>query len=230
MTKIDEVLLDDYHDAEMTTYRRICPQAIASLILGIVAVPLVASTVLTMPPALFAVAPALGLILGVIALRQIARVDDLTGRGPAWIGTLLSAIVLVSGLTGRFVFDLTEVPEGYERISYEILQPEPGTIELVPESARDLNSQKVFIKGYMYPTSQQRGITTFVLCRDKGECCFGGQPKMSDMIKIRVPREKAVAFHTGLRSVAGTFRVENATSEISTLGTLLYQMDADFVR
>ena len=53
-------------------------------------------------------------------------------------------------------------------------------------SYKELDGKKVFIKGYMYPSSQMTGIREFVLCRDNGTCCFGGQPRLTDMIRVKL--------------------------------------------
>ena len=59
-----------------------------------------------------------------------------------------------------------------------MLQPDPKVIgEVVPNSAVALNTEKVYIKGYVYAGSETAGIQKFVLCRDAGTCCFGGNPK-----------------------------------------------------
>ena len=120
-----------------------------------------------------------------------------------------------------------EVPAGCLPISYEALQPRPG--EPVPASARELDGKRVFIKGYMYPSSQMTGIREFVLCRDNGTCCFGGQPKLTDMIQVDLKEPLTLDYQTGLRRVAGTFRVEpNAAGR--GMGSVLYRLDADYAR
>ena len=79
----------------------------------------------------------------------------------------------------------TEVPEGYQRIGYGQLQPDPNhPDEPIPPAAKELDGQKVFIKGYVYPTISQHGIREFLLVRDEGSCCFGGNPKITDRIQV----------------------------------------------
>ncbi len=40
--------------------------------------------------------------------------------------------------------------------------------------------------------------------KDSGECCFGGKPKLTDMIRVEMA-EDAADYYDGLVSVAGTF-------------------------
>jgi hypothetical protein len=119
------------------------------------------------------------------------------------------------------------VPAGYLRISYETLQPKPG--ESIPASARELDGKKVFIKGYMYPSNQMTGIREFVLCRDNGTCCFGGQPKLADMIQVNLKEPLTLDYQTGLRRVAGTFRLQPNAAR-GDLGSVLYRLDADYAQ
>ena len=76
----------------------------------------------------------------------------------------------------------------------------------------------------MYPTNQIRNMTRFVLCRDNGTCCFGGQPKIQDMVEVKT-REGFKADHTSsLRGIGGTFhaRVER---DPGGLGQILDHID-----
>jgi hypothetical protein len=100
------------------------------------------------------------------------------------------------------------VPPGFERIGYEELQPDPQTVgESFPQSAMDLDGKPVFIKGYIYPTDQKSGIKQFTLCRDQGTCCFGGNPKLTDRIQVRISDTRGISFNTWQNRVAGIFRV-----------------------
>ena len=123
---------------------------------------------------------------------------------------------------------MTEVPLGYERISYAELQANE-TGAPVPASAKALDGKKVFIKGYVYPGAQTQGIQRFVLVRDNGTCCFGGaMPKLNDMVDVKLADSLRVNYSTGVFRVAGTFRVQ--PTDAPGLGQVLYQLDADYVK
>jgi hypothetical protein len=64
-------------------------------------------------------------------------------------------------------------------------------------------------KGYMYPEGRPDGISTFILCRDNGQCCFGGQPKLTDMIKVKMADGRTAQFSDHMVSVAGIFRLRD---------------------
>jgi hypothetical protein len=92
-----------------------------------------------------------------------------------------------------------------------------------------MNGRDVLLKGYIYPGSRQRGITEFVLCRDQGDCCFGGQPKITDRVVVRLADPKGIDFTQRLVKIAGRFRIEPAgTTELG--GGVLYHLDQAVTR
>jgi hypothetical protein len=61
----------------------------------------------------------------------------------------------------------------------------------------------------MYPKKEMSDLDHFVLCKDTGECCFGGNPKPTDMILIEMNRGVLVDHRTGLVAVAGVFHTHS---------------------
>ena len=178
-----------------------------------------------------AIVPLVGMIAGAIALWRIrANPADLSGEGFALVGVLLSAVLLVAGL-GRLTYAyVNEVPPGYQRLSYADLQPDPDVAgETFPPAVAQLDGQRVFVKGYVFPGKQTTGIKTFVLCRDNGQCCFGGQPKLTDRIQVTLKGPLALNYSTRMLRLAGTFHVE-PRSAVDGLGGVLYHLDADYMK
>ncbi len=172
-----------------------------------------------------AIIPATGIVLGLVAWRQIRRREDLAGLPFAVGGVILSLVFWAAGWGYLAWVYVTEVPEGYMRISYALLQPDPNhPDQLPPPSALALDGKRVFIKGYVYPTSRTK---EFVLCRDSGQCCFGGQPKLTDMIyvKLKDPLRLEQPISPRLRKLAGTFYVRPIRDQ--DRGMILYQLVAD---
>jgi hypothetical protein len=118
------------------------------------------------------------------------------------------------------------VPEGFERIDYSVLQPLPDDPpNKVPPDALGLDGKKVFIKGYVYPGQRQYGITQFLLVRDQGSCCFGGNPKVTDRILVRLSDSQALTFSSKLFKLAGTFHVTKPSDAPDAKGTVFYNLD-----
>ncbi len=123
---------------------------------------------------------------------------------------------------------MTEVPEGFQRVSYAQLQPDEGQPgQVVPPLAKELDGEKVFIKGYVFPGTQRRGIKTFLLVRDKGDCCFGGNPKVTDRVQVTLTDPQRLTFSSGLHKVAGTFRLDQQTpaQAVDAGGKVFYYLD-----
>jgi hypothetical protein len=157
-----------------------------------------------------AAVPAVGLVLAGVALRDLAaRPDVLTGRGLALAAAGLSAACLSGGLAYRTVVYRAELPPGHVRLGYALLQPAQGDPPLaVPETARAVNGRDV---------------------RDQGDCCFGGNPKITDRVLVQLADAGGVEFTPRIVKVAGRFRVEPAGApELG--GGVLYHLDQARVR
>lgn len=182
------------------------------------------------------VIPLAGIAAGVIALRQFRRYPEEYSGFKLAVSGLLASIGLLCGGIGLSVYSYaTELREGYSRISYDALQPK-GEVDpeffSPPESARDLNGAKVFIKGYAYsPTGgYETGIKEFILVRDRGDCCFGGDPKISDMIHVRLKPGLSLTWSMRLQKLHGTLRVLTRPGKgIDGLGEYVYHLDADYL-
>jgi hypothetical protein len=178
-----------------------------------------------------AVVPLFGLVLGAVALRDIAgRPAELTGRGITLAAVAASAVLLVGGLSYRAYVYATELPPGFARLAYADLQPAPGDPPTaVPETALQMDGRDVLLKGYMYPGKQQRGITQFLLVRDQGDCCFGGNPKITDRVLVTLVEPQSIDFTARLRKIAGRFAVRPTGTAVLE-GGVLYHLENATVR
>ena len=182
---------------------------------------------------LLLVVPLLGVVLAFIAYYQISKSQgELSGGGLALtsLGTMLLMFLAFGAL--HLHSYATEVPPGYSRINFtndissKGFATTDGKVVIHPDVA-SLADKPIYLKGYMYPFRETRGLKTFVLCKDSGECCFGGQPKPTDMILINMTDGATVDYlDKQLVGVAGTLRVD-PTYDASGL-TPVYQMDCKF--
>ena len=213
-----ELTADDYRQ-----YRALSSLAVISLVAGVL-------SLLVFVDWMLAVVPLVGIAAGVLALRQIrSSPDAYTGEHLALAGTMLAALFWTAGWSRLAYVHATEVPEGYERISYDELQIDPtNPVAFPPERAEELNGKKVFIKGFVYqPTGgQTTGLKRFILVRDKGQCCFGGNPKITDMIEVKLQGDLEAEFNMHPRKLAGTFHIAPGQSMHGLAGAL-YHLDAD---
>ena len=181
-----------------------------------------------------AVVPAVGIVLGAMAYRTIAQRPDVFIGRPLAIGAIvLSAVSLVAGLITLSRAYAAELPDGYERLNYGLLQPLPGDpSDAVPDTARTMDGRNVLLKGYIYPGKQQTGITQFLLVRDQGDCCFGGNPKITDRVLVQLKdpsHPKGIDFSSRLTKIAGRFAIRPMGAP-GMDGGVLYHLEDAFAR
>ncbi|MBX3443519.1 MAG: DUF3299 domain-containing protein [Planctomyces sp.] len=187
-------------------YRPLSMLAVVSFVLGLLSAALMLFW--------FAlVIPAVNLVLGTMALMKLrAARGEYGGTNLAIAGLALSGAALTGGILYQVYVYQTEIPAGYTRISFSrdvsdkakrVLQ---GMNEMHPDLLA-LDGQKVFVKGFMYPVEQQRGLKEFLLVKDSGTCCFGGKPELWDMIGVFMSGQASANYYSGRVSVTGTFRL-----------------------
>lgn len=165
----------------------------------------------------------LALLVGLAAWRTIAVADgQLGGKTLASAGILLSLFGFAGGIAMQIKTYKMEIPEGFARVSFNYDVSKPGLeyvrspqghpVATAPDAVEALDGKEVFIKGFMYPEKQQVGLKKFLLVKDSGDCCFGGQPAIQDMIGVKFDEESDLAaqfYNQKLVAVAGTFRVRH---------------------
>jgi len=173
--------------------------------------------------------PVAGILLGYSAYRTIRRYpEEYTGLNMARIGMALCLLLLIGGTSFHAFVYATECPEGHERISFADLQPE-SFMPTLPKRAIALRGKPVFIKGYIHPgVSGMNRVSQFVLVPDMGTCCFGGQPKPTDMILVHTTPESRLAYSTRIVRLAGKFDIGEQPQEFAGVKDVFYQLDADY--
>lgn len=161
----------------------------------------------------------LGIVVSLICIFRLRSFrGEYGGMGLAVAGFVMSFIFFTTS-AGLWAYGYrTEVPDGFRRINFNNDISSKGFVHAKGKSdyfhpdVKSLDGQKVFVKGYMYPSKQMRGLTSFLLVKDNAQCCFGGNPAKQDMILVSLSPGKTVDFHQGvLTSVAGVFHCQSAT-------------------
>jgi len=151
--------------------------------------------------------------LSTIALVQIRRsLGAYGGTLVACLGMFLSTAFLAGGIAFQIHMYQTEVPDGYERVSFLKDISQRGFVfengmNRVPDEVQALDGQKVFIKGYIYQTGKIRGLDSFLLVKDNQDCCFGASPAIQDRIGVLMQDGKSIDYCAGKVAVAGTFKI-----------------------
>jgi hypothetical protein len=198
-------------------YRALHIGAILGLVLGILSVFMVVTAANSLEGCLLAAPiPILGIVVSLWSLSRIRRDPEYyTGRPIALLGLVLSLGFLVGGIGyGGYVF-ATEVPEGYERISFAGMKPselEARSGVIVPPEIAAMDGKRIFIKGYIRPDSisVQHGIKNFLLVRDNNQCCFGDLSKINyyDQMYVDMAGSKTVNYSQGVFRMGGILKIE----------------------
>ncbi|HEY2881160.1 MAG TPA: hypothetical protein VGJ15_01975 [Pirellulales bacterium] len=215
----DDLRDDDYDPA--LDYRALCASAVACFALGLL-------SPLALVNLTLALIPSAAIVLGLFAIRKIRRYPaEYTGLALTAIGMVLALGFGASGIFRSVNEYANELPdEQTVRIYYPELQPQPDDPpNSIPPEAKELDGKKVFIKGYVYPGMQKNGIREFLLVRDQGTCCFGGNPKLTDRIQVKLNDPKGFAFSAGLFKVAGVFHISPPTAAVDAGGAVFYHID-----
>src|SRR5262245_26099339 len=168
-------------------------------------------------------------VFGLVATRTIRRFPtEYTGRRLAAIGVFGGPLLAITGIVLATYTHVTELPPGCERVGFSELQPDPEQPELpISPKAIELHAKQIFIKGYMHPGVASSGkVNHFILVPDMGTCCFGGQPKMTDMIEVVAADSENVAYSTRRIKLAGTFQLYMQPTQSLGLSGVVFHLEA----
>ncbi len=179
--------------------------------------------------------PLAGAVLAVVALSSIRRYPkEYTGQKLALLALVSHVALLAVSIPTHAYIQATECPEGYQPISFTELQPDPEKGEYgLPMHALDLAGKQVFVKGYIHPGVASSGkVDNFILVRDFGICCFGGQPPPTHMMEVKiVGKAPRLSYSTRMVRLAGKFFVVPPQSRQSLdVQNVVYYLEADYVK
>ena len=206
-------------------YRAISSTAVASIVFALMA--LVSG---------FFFWPALGLsfigiAVALLGYRQIQRFpEEFDGKQIAVAGLVMNLMILLAGAGMHTYIYLTEVPDGYTRVHFWELQQDAEP-DRPTDKAFEIDGKSVFLKGYIHPSSGSGLLKRFILVPDLGTCCFGGQPKSSDMIEVTLTGGDTAKAGLTKKKLAGTFQLNSAPQRVTDFdNNLFYRMKVDQMR
>lgn len=224
---VDNAFRPESGFSEVEAYRTVCKTAVTSAIFAVLGLSAFLAQV-------FVIVPALAVIFAFMALGAIKKYpDELVGKSAAKFGLIVGAVCLLASVSMHAFIYATEVPDGYRRISFAELKPSRTSGDRPPERSDEFDGQRVFIKGYVRPPSGKKyGLKNFIMVGDFGDCCFGGDPAMTDVIAIKIQSDDTVNYGYGLRRIGGTFRLNPNTvmADEKEIPRVYYEIEADYVR
>jgi hypothetical protein len=211
--------------SEADVYRSVSRAAIASLVLGVLGLA-------SFPVLFLIILPMMGVVFAILAFAAFRRFpDEMLGKPLAVVGLMLCGATCLLAPTYHVYVYMTEVPEGYERTDFSSLKSGLGQPDLPPAAAMELDGKKIFIKGYIHPTSMDTMLAKrFVLVPDLGTCCFGGQPPLTHMIEVSLSGDQRARKSYRKQRLAGTLSVNPDLKPIEGLTGVFYQLRADILK
>ncbi len=180
--------------------------------------------------------PIAGLLLSLTGLSAVRKSPEAyTGGGIAATGAMLSACFLIFGVGYSGYVYATEVPDGYQRISFLALKPQQEDLaaqRAIRNDVAALQGQPVFIKGYIRPdsTSVRTGMKRFLLVRDNLQCCFGpaDQVEFFDQMEVELQEGLTADYSERLFSVAGELAINPQNLSLGSPSPV-FSLKADYV-
>jgi hypothetical protein len=219
---------------EIVPYRAIHAGAIVGVVLGLLSVFVLISAASSFEACLLITPiPILGMFFALRSWGRIKREpDQFTGSKLAMAGFALSLLFLVSGVSYGYYVYISEVPDGYDRISFETLKPdelqERARI-LIPPEVQAMAGKHVFIKGYIRPGSApvRTGIDHFLLVRDNNQCCFGDLSKVKyyDQMAVQITNSQRVEDTLQVLRMGGILEIH---PENLARGFPIFSLKADY--
>lgn len=207
-------------------YRAISSSAIASVVFAIFAL---ISGYFFWPTLGLAV---VGFVVGLAAFRTISRFpEEFDGKGIAVTGMLLNLLVIAAGVSLHLYIYMTEVPDGFTRVQFYTLQQDANGPDMPTDEAIKIDGQPIFLKGYIHPSSGNGLLKRFILVPDLGTCCFGGQPKSTDMIEVTLHGGQTTKASLMKKKLAGEFRVNRAPEKLTDFeNNVFYRLKVEHIK
>ena len=182
----------------------------------------------------FVILPFLSLCFGTFALINFKRFpDQLSGQISTRFAMVVSALVFTTSLAMHCYIYSTEVKDGYDRISFYELRPKRNEPTPFASKAIEFDGQQVFIKGYVRPGLKKNKLKKFILVGDFGSCCFGGSPKISEVVAVTIKNdEQYVNYGLRVRRIHGDFKLHKRSKAVheKDLPQIIYEIEAHDVQ
>lgn len=168
-------------------------------------------------------------VAGIITIRRHPL--ELKGMKLAVVASCAGPLLFIGSLTFHQIKLQLEVPDGYTLITWRELAPDEKTPNFpISKKSQEFQGKNVYLRGYVYPSTKKNNLKKFILVRDSGTCCFGGQPKLTDMIVVDFVNDDRINYSMWPRGIGGKFIVQNPERDFSGLELGCYYLKADHLK
>ena len=123
---------------------------------------------------------------------------DLSGNAVKTSQSATSATRKLKSHNG--LYDLT-----FDDVKFDLEPDEPFSPDRLTNEIREIDGQKIKIRGYIRPSFSQRGLKNFVFVRDNKECCFGPNAAIYDCMLVKLKKQTTADYTVRPVTVEGTF-------------------------
>lgn len=176
----------------------------------------------------------LAFFLGFMGLRACWKYpEEVKGKSLSYAAMGIAASVFIAAPAFHTYVFYHEVKDGYIRTTwYDHYKVKPGPTQAqYNKAAEELNGKKVFVKGYVRPGLKSTGMSEFLLVGDLSQCCFGGNPKINEIIYVKIKNDQKVDYSWRLRKIHGTFklnrRLQKGEHVADDIVGYIYEIEAD---
>jgi hypothetical protein len=122
----------------------------------------------------------------------------------------------------------------FDALKFDIKAGDAFERSMIPKATEELHGKPVRIRGFIYPqlAFTDTGLTTFILTRDNGTCCFGPNRALCDFVVVYMNPGKTADYVIHPIAVEGTFTIEELVDPTDPEGGVgaIYRLDADLAR
>ncbi len=113
----------------------------------------------------------------------------------------------------------------FDNLRFNMTPGGPFHRSMLTKEIEALAGQRIRIRGYILPTPQKSGITTFVLVRDNQECCFGQGAALYDCILVDMNKGTTAEYSIRPIAVEGIFEIREFV--VGGKHMAIYHLDAE---
>jgi hypothetical protein len=99
----------------------------------------------------------------------------------------------------------------------------------LPPEIKQWNGKVVRASGFINPLANPRGLTSFLLVKDRMSCCYGKMPQMNHYLDVKLKPGQKTDYSTDPVQVQGLLHVEERWDGDWPLG-LYWMTDAEMVK
>jgi hypothetical protein len=113
----------------------------------------------------------------------------------------------------------------FDAVKLDLKKGDPYDPKVLTAGVKQLDGNRIRIRGYMFPSAQQSGLKRFVLVRDNQQCCFGPGAALFDSMIVDMTPGSTIDYQLAPIMVEGTFAIRPV--ELNGKYIAIYHLSAE---